>query len=144
MLTLNYIKKTFEFSKTSNVPFYSQLASYIEIQIQTGILKPGEKMLTEKELCEALHVSRTTVRQALSQIVDKGLMFRYRRRGTFIAEKKIERNINYLYNFTESIKNNNFQPSSLVLTCKRIEANSTISKILKLSESCNNVFFWSV
>jgi len=141
VLTLDYFKKTFEFSKINNVPLYSQLASYIEIQIQAGVLKPGEKMLTENELCEALNISRTTVRQALSQIVDEGLMFRYRGRGTFIAEKKIERNINYLYNFTESIKSNNFKPSSEVLNCKKILANSTISKILQLPETSKNVFF---
>ena len=140
MLTVDYFKKTFHFSPLNNIPFYAQLASYIKIQIQAGVFKPGDQMLTENELCEILNVSRTTIRQSLGQLVDEGSLVRYRGRGSYIAEKKLERNINYLYNFTESIREANATPSSVVLSCQQIDADEALAKKLQLPEGNIKVF----
>ena len=44
--------------------------------IQTGELKPGEKVITEGEICQLLNISRTTVRLAMDQLVTVGLIVR--------------------------------------------------------------------
>ena len=99
-MDIDYFKETFQFSPESDSPLYEQLASYIKIQIQAGVLKPGDQMITETNLCSILNISRTTVRQCMDRLVDEGLLVRYRGRGSFIADPKMKRNINYLYNFT--------------------------------------------
>ena len=111
-----YFKETFHFSSDTGIPYYMQLASYFKIQIQAEVLKPGDPMIAENELCAILGVSRTTVRQALNCLVDEGLIVRHRGKGSFVADKKLTRPINHLYNFTENMKNLGYTPTSEVLT----------------------------
>lgn len=50
-----------------------------------GKLKPGEKMLTERELAEQMNVSRTTVRDAIQRLVAIGLVVQKQGQGTFVG-----------------------------------------------------------
>lgn len=58
----------------------------IRLKIENGKLKPGQKIPSERELCEKYHVSRTTVRNAILSLVNEGLVIRYSGSGTFIKE----------------------------------------------------------
>ena len=139
-----YFKETFHFSPESNVSLYAQLASYIRIQIQAGILKPGEKMIPENSLCEILGISRTTVRQCMNRLVEEGLLIRYRGKGSFITDKKLRRNIEYLYGYTDNLLENGFIPSSIVLDQKVVEVNDpSLREKLTLPQGRNYAFFLS-
>ncbi|WP_312426845.1 GntR family transcriptional regulator [Lacrimispora sp.] len=139
-MDINYFKETFQFQTGSNKPLYEQLTSYIKIQIQAGVLKPGEQMLTEQQLCEILNVSRNTVRQSLNRLVDDGLLVRYRGKGSFIADEKIKRQINYLYNFTENMLSLGATPSSVILSYGVEDADAKIKKNLELPQGQTKVF----
>jgi GntR family transcriptional regulator len=143
LLTSDYFRQTFKFLSTSNTPLYAQLASYIKIQIQSAVFKPGDRMITENELAEILKVSRTTIRQCMNRLVDEGLLVRYRGKGSFIADQKLRRNINYMYNFTENIRNAGAVPSSVVLQQNVGPADQIIAEKLRLSPNNNRVFFLS-
>lgn len=67
------------------VPLYYQLKELIKEQIDNGTLKPGDKVPTEDELCKQYDISRTPVRQALTELVNEGLVIRTPGRGTFVA-----------------------------------------------------------
>ena len=56
--------------------------------IKLGLLKPGERLPAERELCAMMAISRSTLRQALTTLVQSGLLVAYRGRGggTFVAE----------------------------------------------------------
>ena len=137
-----YFKKTFNLSLQNASPLYLQLASYIKIQIQAGVLKPGDKMIPENRICEILNISRTTVRQAMNYLVDEGLLVRYRGRGSFIAERKLKRSINHLYDFTEDMNHMGNVPSSVILTNEviSIEPESSIAKYLQLPPGQTDAF----
>lgn len=49
-----------------------------------GKLKPGEKLMTERELAQAMGVSRTTVRDAIQRLVTMGLIVQKQGQGTFV------------------------------------------------------------
>jgi GntR family transcriptional regulator len=68
------------------MPLYHQLKSAIEDKIRSRELKEKERLPSEAELCEEFSVSRTTVRQALSELLRDGLIYRERGKGTFISE----------------------------------------------------------
>ena len=68
------------------IPLYYQIKQLIKERISNGALKPGDKLPAEDELCEVFAVSRTPVRQALTELVHEGLLIRIHGRGTFIAE----------------------------------------------------------
>lgn len=141
-MDIEYFKNTFQFSKEAEVPLYLQLASYLRIQIDTGILKPGDLMIPENSLCELLKVSRTTVRQSMNKLVEEGLLVRYRGKGTFIAEAKIKRNMNHLYNFTEDMKTAGAKPSSKVIKAEVLKAcPAELVSLLKLPSASTPVFY---
>lgn len=70
--------------RNSPVPFYFQLAELIEQEIVSGRWKPGSRIPSEPELCEQFGLSRTTVRQALSRLEQRGLIERLKGQGTFV------------------------------------------------------------
>jgi ABC-type glycerol-3-phosphate transport system substrate-binding protein len=69
----------------SPLPLYHQLHALLLERITSGEFLPGERIPTELELCDAYGVSRTTAGQALSLLVDEGVVERARRRGTTVS-----------------------------------------------------------
>jgi DNA-binding transcriptional regulator YhcF (GntR family) len=68
------------------IPIYYQLKQLIKDQVERGVLKPGDQIPSEDELCTRYGISRTPVRQALTELVHEGLLVRIHGRGTFVAE----------------------------------------------------------
>lgn len=141
-MDIEYFKNTFRFSESADVPLYMQLAAYLRIQIQNGVLQPGDMMIAENSICDILKVSRTTVRQSMNQLVEEGLLVRYRGKGTFVADFKIKRNMNHLYNFTEDMKAIGTKPVSKVIRAEVLEkCPDDIADILQLPTSKTPVFY---
>jgi len=72
-------------------PLYKQLKDVLKQKITAGEFKPGEALPGERQLMETYGVSRVTVRQAIAELVNEGLLYRQHGKGTFIAPKRIER-----------------------------------------------------
>ncbi len=141
-MDIKYFKSTFQFSEETNVPLYIQLASYLRIQIQTGVLQPGDLMIAENSICDILHISRTTVRQAMNQLEEEGLLVRYRGKGTFIANSKIKRNMNHLYSFTEDMKAIGVSPSSKIIKSEVLTScPDDVAEMLRLPTMKTPVFY---
>ncbi len=64
----------------------SKVLGYIQTQIVSGELKAGDKLPSERQLCELLNVSRGYVRKALSRLDHYGLIETLPQRGTIVAE----------------------------------------------------------
>lgn len=90
-------------SKSSPVPLYYQLAEHLREQIQSGALQPGDKLPSERELCQQAGVSRMTARQALAYLVRDGFLSIRHGIGAFVAEPKVAYPILHLRSFTESM-----------------------------------------
>jgi GntR family transcriptional regulator len=67
-------------------PLYYQLKNILKSKILSNELKGHERLPSEAELCVEYNVSRATVRQALSELMKDGLIYRDRGRGTFVTE----------------------------------------------------------
>jgi GntR family transcriptional regulator len=88
---------------SSAIPLHFQLRTLLSDQIQQQGLLPHAPMPTEAELAETYCVSRTTVRQAVLAMVQEGLLYRQRGRGTFVAPRKVEENLNRLRSLSEEL-----------------------------------------
>jgi GntR family transcriptional repressor for pyruvate dehydrogenase complex len=64
---------------------YEQIVAQIKKQIESGELKVGDKLPTERELTEQFKVSRTAVREAVQALREKGVVEVHPGRGTFIT-----------------------------------------------------------
>lgn len=85
------------------VPLYRQLRDTFRQWIETGVYKPGDILPPESALEAQFDVSRITVRQAIIDLVQEGLLVRERGRGTFVKEPKITQNLNQITSWAETI-----------------------------------------
>lgn len=76
--------------KNSPIPVYYQLKEMIKEKITNGTWQVGQCIASERELTEAYGVSRMTVRQALGELVQEGLLVREKGKGTFVCEPKVK------------------------------------------------------
>src|SRR5919199_4229389 len=76
---------------SSPVPLYHQAAKVLEEAIEDGRLPRGSKLESELDLAEQFGISRPTIRAAIKQLVDKGLLVRRRGIGTIVAPKPVRR-----------------------------------------------------
>lgn len=76
----------FEIDKNVPIPLYYQLKQMIKRNIEKGEFKPGDRLPTEQELCEMFGISRTPVRQALTELTHEGILYRRPALGTFVSD----------------------------------------------------------
>jgi DNA-binding transcriptional regulator YhcF (GntR family) len=69
-------------------PAYQQIISFFEKQIQSGRLKPGEKLPAERDLAEELGTARGTVKKAYEELVRRRLIVAAPGRGSFVAPER--------------------------------------------------------
>jgi len=102
----------------SGPPAYVQIEDRVVEAVSTGDLQPGDRLPPERELAEQLGVSRMTLRQALQTLERRGLVRRTvgRNGGTFVAEPKIERDMNALAGLTEQLRRQGHQAGARVLS----------------------------
>lgn len=93
-----------EIRTNSSIPLYRQIADALEGRIRQGGLEEGQQLPSEAGLGEEFGVSRITVRQALAELEQKGLVERVPGKGTYArrSEAKVER-ITRLSGFGENM-----------------------------------------
>ena len=74
--------------RRSPIPFYFQLTELLAAEIESGRRAVGQRLASEPAICQQFGVSRTTVRQALSELESQGLIRREKGRGTFVAQRR--------------------------------------------------------
>ena len=77
-------------NRDADTPLWLQLKSIIQGKIQSGELLPDSRLYSEHELCRMYGVSRTVVREALSELVHHRHIYRIQGKGTFISGRKEE------------------------------------------------------
>jgi len=120
--------------KNSPVPIYFQIEQHIREKIDKKELKPGEMIPSEREFAEKYQISRMTVRQAITNLVNEGYLQRERGKGTFVAVKKFEKNVRGLTSFSEDMRSRGLEPGTQVLDFIIIEADPLIASSLQIEE----------
>ena len=108
--------------KSVPIPLYFQLKSLLLDAIKRGDYPVDSMIPTEKELSEMFKISRTTVRQAITEMVQEGWLYRIASKGTFVARLKIKQDfIKRLETFNEQISRTGCRPSTELLEMKTTE-----------------------
>ena len=100
--------------RSSSTPLYHQLAQSIEHAITSGELAPGDRLENELSLTERLGLSRPTARQAIQELVKKGLLVRKRGVGTQVVRSQFRRD-ERLSSLNEDLAKAGRVPSSRLL-----------------------------
>lgn len=118
--------------KKSPVPVYFQLKNLIKKEIEVNKLKPGDPIKTEREYCEEFGISRMTVRQALKELENEGVIIRERGKGSFVSIPRIEQE--GLMSFTDMVKKKNMTPTTEVHSFMKIK-DSDVAKIFNIDDN---------
>lgn len=79
-----------DFKPIKTRKIYEEIVEQIRQLIRDGELNPGDRLLSERELCERLQVSRASVREALSALEIMGLIEVRPGEGTFIRQTSVD------------------------------------------------------
>lgn len=122
-----------DIDKDIPIPYHYQLRELLRDEITSGRWEVGERLPSERELCEVFHLSRTTIREAIDALVDEGLLRREKGRGTFVAEPKItEKWLGAPDSFTESMLEQGYLIETKVLNLSVIPTPHKVARELRL------------
>ncbi len=121
------------------IPKYYQLFEILRQQIEDGYWQPHEAIPSERELENHYNVSRTTIRQALTLLVNKGLLYRAHGKGTFVSRPKLQYSHQLLSSFTDELRMRGLEPSQTLLSLERVKPSSWIRQQLELSDDIKDV-----
>ncbi len=116
-------------TKNINLPLYQQVKNKLIEQINNGSFKPGEKLPTESEMQKQFSVSRPTIRHALTDIENEGLISRRRGVGTIVRHKSFKKDLLQLSSFSETVRLMGKKPSHKILSVDIVEPPSRIADL---------------
>ncbi len=120
--------------RSNPLPLYYQLKEVLKQQIRAGHLAPHTSIPSEPELVAQYQVSRATVRQALTELVHEGLLYRQHGRGTFVCEPRIQQDISELISFTNELKRRGKRPGGVLLVSELIRGSQEVRNRLRLND----------
>ncbi|MGH2495972.1 MAG: GntR family transcriptional regulator [Ktedonobacteraceae bacterium] len=120
--------------RSNPLPLYYQLKEVLRQQIQAGHLAPHSSIPSEPELVSSYHVSRATVRQALTELVNEGLLYRQHGKGTFVCEPRVQQTLTELTSLTTELRRRGKRPGGLLLLSKLARGSETMRQQLRLAD----------
>jgi len=128
--TLSQVLPTLD--ESSAQPLYQQLQRALREAIENRVIAPDDALPPERDLAEMLKVSRITVRKAIDELVEEGLLIRKQGSGTFVSNR-VEKNFAKLTSFSEDMRARGREPRSVWLN--RAQGTVTPEESLTLRSS---------
>lgn len=115
-------------------PRYQQLKDLIIGRISSGELRPQDRVPSENELVESMHVSRMTANRALRELTDEGYVDRIAGRGTFVSDFRSRSHVLEVQNIADEILRRGHTHSCEVLRQSRQHARGEIARALNVEQ----------
>lgn len=123
--------KTGDGSQSSKKARYEQIALNLRDQINSR-LKPGDFLDPEVSLAEQYEVNRHTIRRAIDELENDGLVWRQQGRGTLVLQPPIDYQIHSQTRFTETIASLGLEARSVVVGRRILKATQGVAKWLQI------------
>ncbi|EEY80303.1 MULTISPECIES: GntR family transcriptional regulator [Streptococcus] len=101
------------------LPAYLQIHDQIKKEIDEEVWQIGQRLPSERDLAETFQVSRMTLRQAITLLVEEGVLERRVGSGTFVASTRVQEKMRGTTSFTEIMKSQGKTPSSQLISYRR-------------------------
>jgi DNA-binding GntR family transcriptional regulator len=130
---------TINLDRSSPVPLYHQLFQELEGAIGRGDISKGEYLDNELDLAETWRVSRPTVRRAIQELVDAGILVRRRGVGTQVVNAQLRRPVK-LTSLYDDLQMQGRAPKTSIIRLERRKADKEVAKALGISRGDEVVF----
>ena len=114
-------------------PLYSRVEAVLAGEVAAGDLRVGDQLPTEDHLIARFGVSRITVRRAIQNLVDRGLVEIRRGKGTFVTAPRITQDLTELSGFVEDMHAIGRKPTARVVRKEIVTADATVAGQLALT-----------
>lgn len=121
-------------------PLYEQIKDYILLNIQSGVYTPGTRIPSERALSDTFGVSRLTVKRALDELTQNGVLTVQIGKGTYINRPKVDQQLDTLTSFTEEMSKRGQRVVSKVLSSGYVPATLDEARILSVLPSTSLAF----
>lgn len=115
-------------------PLYKRIIQDLEDKIRKD-MKPNQKLPSERQLLDQYHVSRNTIRLALADLEERGIIYRLHGKGTFVSTTYLSQtNLASMYSFTEQMRQMGHKPSTDNRTFKLVDPEKEVIDQLNLAK----------
>lgn len=129
------------FDKSSSVPISEQLRNEFFSLMENGDLKSGDRIPSEREIATYFQISRQTVRVAITELALLGYFERIVGKGTYVAEKKVNFDLQSLRSLNDMMLDWGLSTSMHILTYSEIKAPSFVKRLLEIQDDEKVLFF---
>ena len=119
---------------SNSVALYEQIKLIIKDNIINGVYSPGEQLPNEIQLCEEFSVSRITVRRAIKELSNEGLVDIRQGKGTFVTNEKLNIKILDFGGYTDSLSSISNEIDIKILDKQVVKANKEVADAFKIKE----------
>ena len=117
----------------SRSPLYERVESVLAADIADGSLLPETQLPPEEGLIQRFNVSRTTVRKAIQNLIERGLVEVRRGKGTFVTQPKITQELTALTGFVEDMQALGRNSTARLLDQRIVAADEAVARHLALA-----------
>ncbi len=127
-------------SQHSPKPAWVQIEEQLADRIESGALAPGERLPPERDLADALEVSRMTVRQALGSLAARGLVERGVGRGTYVRRgARVVHDLARVSSFTDEAARQGLEAGARILQAHECAAPEHVARALRIERDARVV-----
>ncbi|MGF6637850.1 phosphonate metabolism transcriptional regulator PhnF [Paraburkholderia sp. 35.1] len=120
-------------SREQGESLYAQIARQLEQEI-VNLYAPGDYLPSEGELASRFGVNRHTLRRAIDELVDAGLVERRHGRGILVLDNQIDYQIGKSTRFTENLNAQGLQAGNRILRKQTLPASMRVAERLAILE----------
>src|SRR5512136_2598427 len=117
------------------IPLYEKLRTILSQQIEEGRYLPDQAIPSERDLCRHYHISRITVRQAIAEMINEGILYRKQGKGTFVARRKVNQGLSRIVTFSRTVMDIGMKPSTRILSHGLQPVDLEVAGVLKLPDA---------
>ncbi|GAA4943614.1 GntR family transcriptional regulator [Actinoplanes utahensis] len=116
------------------IPAYRRIAADLADKIRTGVYRPGDALPAQRELSTRYGVTLMTLRQALQQLRDDGLILQQAGRGTFVAPVQAAYRVDTLRSFVEDLREQGHDVTTEVISVAAEGAGLRLERVRLLGD----------
>jgi GntR family transcriptional regulator len=111
-------------------PLYAQLKEALVEEVARGTFKPGDRIPSHRELCVRYHMSHMTVRRAITELVNEGVLHAVSGKGLYVSEPKQDADAGALTSFHDDMIRRGMTGDARTLESYMVSASTALAQII--------------